>query len=43
MNELFSIALYLLNFTGQDDLVQPQVSGIIRSEPWSVGAMEIAL
>jgi CDP-diacylglycerol--inositol 3-phosphatidyltransferase len=43
MNELFFLALYLLAFTGQDDLlVKYQITEVIRSEPWSAGAMEIA-
>jgi hypothetical protein len=43
MDELFFIALYLLTFAGQDDLlVGSQMTEVIRSEPWSAGAMEIA-
>jgi CDP-diacylglycerol--inositol 3-phosphatidyltransferase len=43
MNELFFLALYLLAFTGQDDLLsQSQMNDIVRGEPWSAGAMEIA-
>ncbi|KAI4847739.1 hypothetical protein E4T44_04348 [Aureobasidium sp. EXF-8845] len=42
MNELFFIALYLLAFAEPEYLVQPQVSEVVRSEPWSAGAMEIA-
>jgi hypothetical protein len=43
MNELFFIALYLLAFTGKDELLkESQMTEIIRSEPWSAGAMKIA-
>jgi CDP-diacylglycerol--inositol 3-phosphatidyltransferase len=43
MNELFFLALYLLAFTGQDDLLaESQITEVIRSEPWSAGAMEVA-
>jgi hypothetical protein len=42
MNELFFLALYLLAFTGQNNLAEPQMFELIRSEPWFAGAMEIA-
>jgi CDP-diacylglycerol--inositol 3-phosphatidyltransferase len=43
MNELFFLALYLLAFTGQDDiLAESQITEVFQSEPWSAGAMEIA-
>jgi len=43
MNELFFLALYLLAFTAQEDLLpDSQMTKSIRSQPWSAGAMEIA-
>jgi len=43
MNELFFLALYLFAFTGQEDsLAEAQMTGSVRSESWSAGAMEMA-
>lgn len=43
VNELFFLALYLLAFTGQEDLLAAsQMADIVRSEPWSAAAMEVA-